>query len=238
MKIYSTFTKAIAVSVVSAAVVLSFSSSAFADRYRSYEVTITNITKGQSFTPQLVAAHDKSVTLFELGQSADLSIELLAEAGDTSMLTSDLQAAGGHVSEVVTVPGLLAPGASVSTTIKVHRYHRYLSLGAMLLPTNDTFVALNKVSLPYRGKKTYVAVAYDAGTEANDQNCLNIPGPRCGGAAHSAGPNVGDEGYVHVSNGFHDLGTEDADGNEILSPFTYDWRNPVAIIEVRALKGW
>ena len=72
----------------------------------------------------------------------------------------------------------------------------------MLIPTNDTFVALDSVRLPRVGSTARLAIAYDAGTEANDQNCNNMPGPRCGGVGFSPGPNVGDEGYVYVSNGF------------------------------------
>ena len=75
--------------------------------------------------------------------------------------------------------------------------------------------------------------AYDAGTEANDQNCANIPGPRCGGTGYVAEAGEGDEGFIHIGNGFHELGSEDADGSEILGPQTYDWRNNVARITVR-----
>ncbi|MEO8224689.1 MAG: spondin domain-containing protein, partial [Gammaproteobacteria bacterium] len=86
------------------------------------------------------------------------------------------------------------------------------------------------------GSITYFAQAYDAGTEANDQNCNNIPGPRCGGAGSSPGNNAGDEGFVHISNGFHDLGSQGPGGGEVLKPAMYDWRNPVAMITVRRLR--
>ena len=72
--------------------------------------------------------------------------------------------------------------------------------------------------------------AYDAGTEYNDQDCANIPGPRCGGAGFDPVPAEGDEGYVHISNGFHELDAEPI--VEILGPHVYDWRNPVAVITV------
>lgn len=80
--------------------------------------------------------------------------------------------------------------------------------------------------------------AYDAGTEYNDQNCAYIPGPQCGGGGegYSAGPGEGDEGFVHIGNGFHDLGEKDQSGNEILDPKTYDWRNQVARITVRRME--
>ena len=199
---------------------------------RLYEVTITNITKGQTFTPQLVATHTGRIALFELGESASDELATLAESGNTAPLTGVLQSAGRKVGDVQTIGGLLGPGESASIELESVPYIRHLSLAAMLIPTNDTFVAADSVRLPSRGSRTYFLQAYDAGTEFNDQNCLNIPGPRCGGEGDSE-PAASDEGFVHVSNGFHDLGSEDAGGNEILGPFVYDWRNPVAKVVVR-----
>lgn len=208
---------------------------------RHYEVSITNITKGQTFTPQLVAMHTHSVNLFSLGAPASSSLELLAESGDTAPLTDDLIDMSGKVGEVTTIPGLLVPGETATVEISGRRRHNFVSIAAMLIPTNDTFVALNRMRLPHRGSVSYTAIAYDSGTEENDQNCANIPGPRCikngeQGEGHSPGPNKSDEGYVYVSNGFHDLGEIDDKGNEILGPLVYDWRNPVAIVTIKRLR--
>ena len=198
-----------------------------------YEVTITNLTRAQSFTPQLVVTHDASVGLYEAGQPASLPLEILAEGGATGPLTEVLSSLGPLVDEIQTIDGLVLPGQSVTTTISASGKNRSLSFAAMLIPTNDTFVALDRAALPRSGSSSYMVAAYDAGTEANDQNCSNIPGPRCGGEGHSPGPNVGDEGFVHVSNGFHLL--PEAEG-EVLSPITYDWRNPVARVVVQRLR--
>ncbi len=219
-----------------AASTLLLSSLTFADRGREYEVTITNITKGQTFTPQLVTTHSPNVELFTLGSPVSLGVEILAEDGNTAPLTSELEAKGRKVSDIKTIGGLLGPGETSSIVVKAGRYQNKVSVIAMLIPTNDTFVALEGVNLPFRGSKTYVAIAYDAGTELNDQKCINMPGPRCQGEGFSEGPNVGDEGFAYVSNGFHDLGAEDEEGNEILGPLTYDWRNPVALVTVTRLK--
>ena len=193
-----------------------------ADDAASYEITITNITPGQTFTPQLLVTHQADISLFSLGEPASVELEILAEGGDTGPLT-DLVA--NIVSYVDTVPGLLPPGASVSAMV-MGSDDDVISLAAMLIPTNDTFVALDSMPLPAEGSVTYYLKAYDAGTEENDQNCRNIPGPHCGGEGYSAEPMVGDEGFVHVSNGFHRL-----PGNT-LRPNTYDWRNPVARVTV------
>ena len=89
-----------------------------ADYATKYEVTVTNITKGQSFTPQLLATHDRHVAVFELGQPASLAVEVLAEGGDTSLLTDALVSMSYRVGDVQTIGGLLGPGQSVTTTIE------------------------------------------------------------------------------------------------------------------------
>ncbi len=192
---------------------------------RRYEVTVTNLTRGESFTPILVATHRvrPSVPLFQPGAAASAELATLAEGGDTVPLATVLSASG-DVSAVNTSEGLLAPGQSVTITVEARRGSKQLSLAAMLIPTNDAFVALNGVSLPARrgSQAMYSAVAYDAGSEANDELCANIPGPVCGGEGESPGTTA--EGYVHVHAGIHGIGD--------LSSATYDWRNPVARVSI------
>lgn len=205
-----------------------------------YKVTITNLTKGQFFTPALVATHRGGVSMFKLGEPASDGLARTAEAGDTSELLNELMSYTNAVGDYATVlgagdPPLLAPGETASVVVSGGGRYRFLSLAGMLLPSNDTFVALNRIRLP-RHQTTKLALAYDAGTEFNDQNCLHIPGPRCGGEANSA-PADTDEGYVYVSNGFHALPQpEGDDAGEVLQPFTYDWRNPVARIVVKRIR--
>jgi hypothetical protein len=200
-----------------------------------YEVTITNVTKGQTFTPQLVVTHTPAVRLFTLGEPASPELAVLAEDGATGPLAALLAGSGAAVGDVQTIGGLLAPGASATITVKAERPSMLLSAAGMLIPTNDTFFALNGQKLPLLGTASYLVPAYDAGSEANDQNCANIPGPRCGGTGSSPGANQGDEGFVHIGNGFHELDANGA-GGEILRPLQYDWRNPVALIVVRRVR--
>lgn len=208
----------------------------FADKMKLYEVSITNVTKGQTFTPQLVATHKKSLSLFTLGQPASMPLELLAEGGDTEPLSDHIQNSPDQMGEVLTVDGLLHPGQTTTFEIRGHHKHHFLSFAAMLLPTNDTFVALSTMKLPKKNSVSYSAAAYDAGTEKNDQNCAHIPGPHCGGAGepHSEASDM-DEGYVYIGNGFHDLGNEDEEGNVILGPLLYDWNNAVAVVTIKRI---
>lgn len=199
---------------------------------KQYRVTITNLTPGQSFTPQLVLTHGRSLSLFELGQPASDELALLAEAGDTGPMTGAVQK---KAHEVTTIGALLGPGETAEVMIDGPRKGGYLSMAAMMVPTNDNFIALNGVRLPRFGMLTYLVPAYDAGSEYNDQSCQNVPGPRCGGTGASPEPSDGDEGFVHIGNGFHELGEIDSNGFEVLGPMLYDWRNPVAKVVVKRI---
>lgn len=203
-----------------AAVMLS--ASAFADHDMSmYEVTITNITGGQTFTPILAATHGRGVSLYEVGEPASEALEMLAEGGNTMPLQEYLDSMPDQVHATTTTDGLLGPGESVSFEIGSSYGYFRISFAAMLLPTHDTFVAAGSVSLPV-SETTFMVPAYDAGTELNDELCENIPGPQCGGAAISE---ESGEGFVHVASGIHGIGD--------LDPEVYDWRNPVAKVTIR-----
>lgn len=200
------------------------SSTVFAGGEKMYAVTVTNTTAGQAFTPIIAATHSSNISFFELGQAASDELEMLAEGGNTMPLEDLLNANASLTSDVVTTGGLLGPGESVTFYIAGRLRHDVLSFAAMLLPTHDTFVAVNSVPLPVKQSMTH-AVAYDAGTEINDESCANIPGPYCMGAPYSAEDG---EGFVHVANGIHGIGD--------LAPEMFDWRNPVASVSIRRMK--
>ena len=200
---------------------LMVSGSVVAGQSKTYEVTITNITGGQIFTPVLAATHKSDVAFFELGMPASEALEVQAESGNPMPLKDYLESMPGSVQDVVVLDGvLIMPGESVSFEIEGSSRFSQLSFSAMLVPTHDSFVALDSMRLPrYSTMKT--ARAYDAGTEINDELCINIPGP-CAGEGYSSD---GGEGYVHVANGIHGIGD--------LLPEENDWRNPVAKVTVR-----
>ncbi len=203
------------------------SANAFADG-EQYQVTITNLTRAQAFTPILVSSHRKGVSLFEPGAAASSELATLAEGGDVAPLTAVLEA-NDRVRDIANSGGLLMPGQSVSVTVAAGHGARFISLASMLIPTNDSFIALNSVKAPKRHGRTrvYYSPGYDAGTEPNDELCMNIPGPVCGGEGGS--PGAGGEGFVHISRGIAGIGDLDS--------ATYDWKNPVARIVIERIDG-
>lgn len=216
--------KRVASSVVSGVMAAMLTSGAWAQSaVRYYEVTITNAARGESFTPLLVSTHGARSHLFQVGHAPRPELAALAEGGDTVPM-ANLLTSGSKTVSTATSMGLLAPGKSVTVKVAAKPGADRLSVAAMLIPTNDAFVALNAIKLPTGwGKVVHWAPAYDAGSEPNDELCVSIPGPACGGAGGS--PEASGEGFVHVHAGIHGIGD--------LSAAEYDWRNPVAEISIR-----
>ncbi len=194
----------------------------------SYDVTVTNLTRDQQFTPLLVVSHRAPSELFSLGESAQAGLVTLAEEGDIAPLAA-LFAARPDVLEIDTNGALLDPGASATVTVAGQGAGDKITLAAMLIPTNDGFVALLDAVPPRPGRTVvFRAPAYDSGSEQNDELCESIPGPffeECGGPGGGGSPGNG-EGFVHIHAGIHGIGD--------MTEANRDWRNPVAEIVVTA----
>lgn len=201
------------------------------------DIEITNLTHGFHFTPLLVGAHGAGSHLFEAGQSASDNLQIMAECGMIAGLSTDLDNMGANKVENP-AGGMLAPGATITASLMTTGDNTYLSLVAMLLPTNDAFVGIDNVGIPTAaGTYTYYLNAYDAGTEANDEiltsgcaaGMAGIPGAP-GGDTGTGGTGVtGDESNktVHVHRGT--LGDTDAAGGKSdLDSTIHRWQNPVA----------
>jgi hypothetical protein len=175
------------------------------------------------------------VTLFTLGAPASAELATLAEEGATGPLAALLQATRGvrAVADSGLPPtGFVGPGQAKTIVVPAGRGADHFSVAAMLIPTNDGFLALNGAPAPRGGEVlTYFAPVYDAGSERNDELCASIPGPNfteCGGPGGGAQPAGGEEGYVHIHAGIHGIGDLDASAR--------DWRNPVAQITIRRIR--
>ncbi len=199
--------------------------SAYGDGGASFEVTITNITRGQVITPPVLISHRGSFELFSLGDAAIPQLATLAETGDATDLMGYL-ATRSDVFDVTAADGPVLPGESVVLKIRAGRRAPYLTTAGMLASTNDAFFGARRVRVPYYGMRHLTAEAYDAGSEANSEMCDRVPGPPCDL------PNNRDtaeaEGFVHVHSGIHGIGD--------LDPSVLDWRNPVAEIKIRRIR--
>ena len=206
------------------------------------EVKITNLTKGIYFTPLLVSAHNAEAKLFTAGEAASSALQKMAEGGDIADLATNLTGAGATNIENP-AGALLAPGANTTATLNIDDTlgNDYLSIVAMMLPTNDGFIALNSAKIPSEaGTYMYTLNAYDAGTEANDEiingagapNSAGIPAAPDGTAGTGAsGLTSTVEGFVHIHRG--NVGDFDSiAGVSDLNAQTHRFLNPVASVIV------
>jgi len=197
--------------------------------HATYEITITNVTKGQVFSPPVLVTHKKSVKLFEAGAPASPELALVAEDGNNGPL-ADLLNSLRQVGVALASAAPIGPGGSAIYEIRSSRRFDVVSAVGMLVNTNDAFFAIDSRNLPMRRgqTKSFIAHAYDAGSEDNNEDCRAIPGPACAPDSGNARDVDGAEGYVHIHNGVHGI----AD----LAPAAYDWRNPVARVTVRRVR--
>ncbi len=189
-----------------------------------YEVTITNITKGQILGPVAVATHNANMSLFDLGAPASSELAFLAEEGNPAMLVGALNS-NADVLMAATNGAPIMPGASATITVLSDTNNPLISLASMLVSTNDAFIGLRDVYVPVQSSR-HLANVYDAGSEFNSEDCNFIPGPPCGSmGAHDPSPA---EGYVYISNGIH--------GTASLPSATFDWRGPAAEVRIRKVQ--
>lgn len=196
----------------------------------TYDVTITNVSP-QIFSAPIVVAHSDAVSLYTPGQPASPELAAEAEDADASGLISLLQSLEGNgVDSYAMADANLMPGESVTLQVTSQGFFKRITTLAMLVTTNDGFMAsttpIQRLALggnPFDDNVIRVtAPAWDAGSEANNEDCAFIPGPPCG--SHGVRATDGAEGFVRIHNGIHGIGD--------LNPAMLDWRNPVALISI------
>ena len=194
----------------------------------TFEVTIHNDSGSSPYpallTPTAWAIHDDSAMLFEMGKAASSGLQSLAEDGDPATLISELNAATGVDMTGVEGAGPIGDGESYTFQVTLDASHRFLSLATMVVPSNDTFLALGPSGIELldsagtaRGDADIEAdiaasfAAWDAGTEQNQAGAI---GPDM--APRQAGPNTGAE-----------------DGNDTVRPVSDGWAYPMPYELVR-----
>ena len=198
-----------------------------------YKVTITNITRGQIFSPPIVISHNKDFKLFRLANPATPGLALLAEEGMTGTLEAELGTMDSVFQYKTAEPpgNFIMPGASKTVEIETKGHFRLLSVAAMLVSSNDAFLAIRGVYARSWKDEAVDARAYDAGSELNSELCEFVPGPTTTDPCST--PEIGHdpstpEGYVYIHSGIHGMGD--------LDPADFDWQNPAATILVQRVK--
>jgi Spondin_N len=208
----------------------------------TYEVTITNLTHGQPFTPPVVATHGAATQVFAVGHGASFALKEIAENGNLGPMLAQL-AADKHVSDSVAAAAPLVPAGlpgsamfddSVTLTLTASRGAKFLSFASMLICTNDGFTGVDSLRLPkHVGDAVAVrSAAYDAGTERNTEDFADIVPPCQGLVGVTSGepgtgtsnPALAEGGVIHHHPGIA--------GHSDLVPAIHGWADPVAMITV------
>jgi hypothetical protein len=149
-------------------------------------VTIENLAPvhGNYLTPFWVGFHDGSFDIYDPGSPGSDALESLAEDGDAGPIAGAFTTSGaGLVNGTILGPGgPIAPGkiASMDFTLDGSiATSRYFSYAAMVIPSNDAFVANGDPSAfqvfsdtgTFLGADFFITGAQvrDAGTEVNDE---------------------------------------------------------------------
>jgi hypothetical protein len=173
-------------------------------------------------SPPVVTTHSYQARVFRVGIPASPELAAVAEDADVSGLVALLENSGQALS-VEVGDGVIPPGQSATIEVEANTQHPVISVAGMLVTTNDAFYGLDSKELIDAPRVQRIPVpAYDAGTEANNEQCEFIPGPPCENVGVRAPE--GAEGFVHVHDGIHGVGD--------LATHAWDWNNPVAMITI------
>jgi len=188
-----------------------FNIHAFAGNIHRYEVTITNLTKGQPLTPPVIISSNRSFDLYAFGKEASEGLKGLSKDGKTALLVNELSN-NQNVFSTGVGTNLILPGKSDTIEIEASK-RSVLSFATMLAKTNDAFTGKKRVSLRLKKGKsiTFLTKAYDAGAETNNESKDYIPGL---GSAGADTPNS--EGFVHPHPGIYGV----ADLNPVTDAFS------------------
>ena len=203
-----------------AALVPSAASSASAGA-KEWQVTITNLTPpgSQLLSAPLFVVHSTQADIWSVGDFAARPVAAIAEDANNAPAEARIPQHPGVLTVFTGAGDAIAPGATQTYTVETSGAFNRLTILTMLVNTNDGFTGLDSLHVHGQGT-TLETVAYDAGSERNNELAAFIPGPCCN---H---PFVRDPTHepIHMHPGITGRGD--------LDPAVYGWNGPVARIEI------
>lgn len=177
-------------------------------------VSVENLApqNGTSLTPTWVGFHNGGFDTYNRGEAVTEGLERLAEDGTTGVISQEFAASGAGNVDGVVGGAPIAPGDIARTTLAVDpTTGRFFNYAAMVLPSNDTFIANGNPEAfqvfdengNFIGTEFTVTQALDAGTEVNDELPANTA--FFGQATPDTG--VDEDGVVTLAEGFNPVGS-------------------------------
>jgi len=188
---------------------------------RTWDVTITNLTPpgSQPLSAPLFVVHSNRAQIWSPGQIATHPVAAIAEDANNAPAESAFPQLAGVQDVFTGAGGAIPPGASRTYTVQTSGRFDRLSLLTMLVNTNDGFTGLDSLHLGGNGT-TLETMAYDAGSEVNNELTAFIPGPCC------------NHPFVRDPEGDLIRMHEGITGHGDLDPAVYGWHGAVARIEI------
>jgi Spondin_N len=215
--------------VLAAAALVSSRAASSSDGSTQWRVTIENLTPApagapgsQPLSPPLFVVHSNKTDVWSIGEAASPGVAAIAEDADTAPLTAALSGAPGVAGVSTGAGGPIASGTSRSYVVETTGRFNRLSVLTMLVNTNDGFTGLDALHLHGQGT-SLETMAYDAGSEMNNERAAFIPGPCCGHPFVRAPEN----GVIAMHRGIAGVGD--------LDPALYGWSGAVARITIERL---
>lgn len=209
------------------------------ERSFRYQITITNLSAGQPFSPPALVIHRDGWQAFTLGEEASVALEKLAESGDNGEFIA-LADADSSVLATESGAGGIAPGATaeiLATATADTDNGLLLTWLSMPVNTNDGLTGLRGIDLggfSSGDSRTYLAISYDAGTEANSESADTVPGPAASGLAegfNAARNDVRNEVYLHPG-----VVTQDDGLSTSTLVGAQRWHNPIASVRIERVQ--
>lgn len=148
---------------------------------RTYEVTVSAVSFGQPLSPPVIATHRPGLALFDVAEQASDAIIAIAEDGNAAPAADALDGSPLVTDVIVSAP--IAP-TGTTTTVPMSRTVELtarpgdrLSVAGMLICTNDGFTGVDRLRLPRAGERTVYLGTYDAGSEENTEESIDIVDP-------------------------------------------------------------
>jgi hypothetical protein len=218
---------ALATVAVVAAGLMTTSAASDGGGQKAWQVTIENLTPpgpgapgSQPLSPPLFVVHSKKADVWSVGEIASHPVAAIAEDANNAPAESALADLRGVREAFTGAGGPIPSGASRTYMVETKGKYNRLSLVTMLVNTNDAFTGLDAYHVRAH-RAVRMRMAYDAGSERNNELAAFIPGPCCG---H---PFVRDpEGaLIRMHPGIEGVGD--------LDPAVYGWEGSVARITIR-----
>jgi hypothetical protein len=195
----------------------------------TWHVTVANLTPpgpgapgSQPLSPPLFVVHSGKADVWSVGDIASNGVAAIAEDANNTVLESALPSLPGVKTVLTGAGGPIPSGQSRTFTVETSGRFNRLSLVTMLVNTNDAFTGLDSFRLRGQGA-TLSTMAYDAGSERNNELESHIPGPCCNNP------------FVRDPEGALIRPHEGITGVGDLDPALYDWPEPAARITIQRL---